>query len=100
MRLTAALALLLTLAALQQPVVSSAANTKRAKCPPGDPPVIVTMPQNVIMLDNRKNRRGQKGEIRTGHDRFMCKSSALREGGHMAGTHVNKKHKGDSDESS
>lgn len=55
---------------------------KMAKCPAGDPAVILNTTKKTYMLDNQKNRTAMAGMM--AHDKFICKSQAVKMGGKMA----------------
>ncbi len=54
---------------------------KIAKCPAGDPAVIVNTKSMTYMMDTKANRDSMKGMM--SHDKFICKSKADKMGAHM-----------------
>ncbi len=54
---------------------------KMAKCPAGNPAVIVNTKKMTYMMDTQTNRDNMKGMMN--NDKFVCKSQADKMGAHM-----------------
>ena len=63
----------------------SSDSMKMAKCPTGDPAVIMNTTKKTYMMDTKANRDAMKGMM--SHDKFICKSKAEKMGAKMAATH-------------
>lgn len=92
MQKTTSLALFAALLALQSSAAFAmsgsmnemmpSSSMKMAKCPAGDPAVIMNTTKKTYMLDTKQNRDAMKGMM--SHDKFICKSQAVKTGAKMA----------------
>lgn len=63
---------------------------KMAKCPAGDPAVIMNSTKHTYMLDTEANRNAMKGMM--SHDKFICESQAKNMGAKMVNAPMHETH--------